>query len=62
MTNDHRYHLHITHRGVEQWHVKTGHSLVTVCRNEDAAIEMCENLNKDKWFLQRGQTRKERWY
>lgn len=61
MTNDHKYSMHTTHAGTVQWHVKTGQQLVTVCKDEPAAIAMCANLNKDKWYLLRGQTRKERW-
>ena len=60
MTNDHKYNVHTTHAGVIQWRVKTGITLVTVCKDEPTAIAMCENLNKDKWHLLRGQTRKER--
>ena len=37
-----------------------GDVLVTTCRSESEAVEVCKNLNIDPWFLDRGQTRDDR--
>ena len=63
MTKDFKWKTHsdAARPGVPLWHVTSGNVLVTVCRNESAAVKMCENLNNDRWFLDRGQTRDDRW-
>tara|TARA_Y100000389_G_C17389070_1_gene478784 strand:+ start:563 stop:757 length:195 start_codon:yes stop_codon:yes gene_type:complete len=63
MTNDFKWKVHKdpARLGQELWQIVTGKTLVTICRSEEAAVEMCENLNNDRWFLDRGQTRKDRW-
>ena len=48
MTNDFKWKVHKdpARLGQELWQIVTGKTLVTICRSEEAAIEMCENLNK----------------
>ena len=63
MTNDFKWNVHQDPARLNQklWHVTSGQTLRTVCTSEEDAIKMCENLNKDRWHLDRGQTRQDRW-
>jgi hypothetical protein len=63
MTNDFKWKKHADagRPWVPLWHVISGQTLRTVCTSEEDAIKMCENLNKDRWHLDRGQTRQDRW-
>jgi hypothetical protein len=54
-------HVRTTRPDLNLFKVICGQKLITICRSEEKAIEMCENLNNDFWFLDRGQTRKDRW-
>jgi hypothetical protein len=47
--------------GKEFWKVVAGNKIVQVCTTEEKAIEATANLNKDVWYNDRGQTRKDRW-
>jgi hypothetical protein len=39
------------------WDVTAGKVLITTVQGEAAAQEVADNLNRDPWFLDRGQTR-----
>ena len=62
MTNDFRYvpYTNSSHPEVQLWHVMTGRTIVTTCRSEAAAQELIEELIRDRYFLMRGQTQKDR--
>ena len=47
------------------WKIVIGASLsrpdvITICRTKDEADKLCEELNNDPWFLDRGYTRADR--
>ena len=63
MNNDHKVYEDYNVRGDQIWKVKTGGrrgDVVTICRTPEAAQEMADKLNRDPWFLDRGQTRADR--
>lgn len=49
--------------GKTVWRVRSGGkrgSAVTSSYNKELAISQCDSLNRDPWFFERGQTRKDR--
>ncbi len=62
MTNDFKYapYTNSSHPDIKLWKIICGKQITTICKSEEYAIELTENLNKDKYFLLRGQTQKDR--
>jgi hypothetical protein len=42
---------------VDLWDVFAGRELITTAQSEAEAQALADNLNRDPWFLDRGQTR-----
>ena len=62
MTNDFKYapYTNSSNPDIKLWKIVYGKQITTICKSEEYAIELTENLNKDKYFLLRGQTQKDR--
>ena len=43
-----------------KWQIRCGGSLISIFNNEQIAHDTAKNLNIDPWFLERGQTQKDR--
>ena len=64
-TNDHTVIEAVNKYGDAIWKIVMAASasrplVVTICRTKDKADKLCEELNNDPWFLDRGYTRADR--
>lgn len=63
MNNDHKVYEDYNVKGDTIWKVKTGGGrgdVITICRSLEEAESLADKLNRDPWYLDRGQTRADR--
>ena len=61
VTNDFKVSEWTTTYGEPRWRVMVGGTdVVSVCRSLEQAQTLAKNLNKDPWFLDKGNTRADR--